>query len=76
MICQKHASHHEYMELVIDSIPALVRCIKPYSPGEMHDHLVTVISKVLVQCRKRKFSKFACLKIIEGVEYFAQVFIK
>lgn len=75
-ICQEHASRNEYIELVLDYIPALVRCIKPYSPSEMHDHLVKLISTVLFKCRKKKFSKFACLKIIKGVEFFAQVLIE
>lgn len=73
MICDTHSSHHEYIELVVDYIPSLVRCIKPYSPGEMHDHLITLISKVLKLCKRKKFSKFVCHKIIKGVEYFAQV---
>lgn len=76
IICDTHPSHHEYIELVVDHIPALVKCVKPYGADEMHDHLFTLISKVLRRCKQKKFSRFTCLKIIHGVQYFAQVFIE
>lgn len=72
-ICSEHASHNEYIELVVEHIPALVRCVKPYGNGDMHDNLIQLISKVLKRCKTKKLSHFACLKIIRGVEYFAQV---
>lgn len=61
--------------MVVDHIPALVRCVKPYGHTEMHDNLIQLISKVLKRCKTKKLSHLACLKIIKGVEYFAQVFI-
>lgn len=72
-ICTEHPTHNEYIELIVDYIPALVRCVKPYANGDMHDHLIQLISKVLRRCKTKKLSQFACLKIIKGVEHFAQV---
>lgn len=60
------------MELVIDQIPALIKCVKHES--DMHDDLVELISGILMLCKKKKFGQTLTIKMIKNVQYFAKVF--
>lgn len=72
-ICEKQKSNCDYMELIVDRIPALIKCVKSYTDSEMLDDLITLISIVLKLCKKKKFGMSVSIKIIKCVQFFAQV---
>lgn len=60
------------MELVIDQIPALIKCVKPDS--DMHSELIELITPILLLCKRKKFGQHLTIKMIQNVQYFAKVF--
>lgn len=71
-ICQHLSSHNDYMELVADNIPALVKCVKPYN--HMHDDLMILLSSFLKRIKSKKYGQRISIKAIKSVQYFVQVF--
>lgn len=70
-MCEKLNSHPDYMELIADQIPALVKCVKPYP--SMLDDLIELFAVFLRKSKFKKFGQRITIKIIQSVQYFAQV---
>lgn len=70
-ICQHLSTHNDYMELVADNIPALVKCVKPHR--NMHDDLIILLSSFLKRIKTKKYGQRISIKIINSVQYFVQV---
>lgn len=68
-----HKTHQGYMELVVDNIPALIKCIKPYP--NLHDDLIELLTSFLMQTKSKKFQTGPQIteKLIKSVQFFAQV---
>ncbi|XP_055323121.1 serine/threonine-protein kinase ATM isoform X2 [Sitodiplosis mosellana] len=71
-ICMRLTSHHGYMEMVVENIPALIKCVKPYT--DLHDDLINLLSSFLKQIKSKKYGPHISIKIIKSAHYFAQEF--
>ncbi|XP_031619505.1 serine/threonine-protein kinase ATM [Contarinia nasturtii] len=73
-ICTNLSSQHDYMEMVVDNIPALVKCVKPHV--DLHDDLINLLTSFLKQIKSKKYGPRISIKVIQSVQYFAQEFFE
>lgn len=70
-ICEKLGSQHEYLQLIADNIPALIKCVKPFD--SMHDDLIQLLTVFLRKSKSKKYGQRIAIKTIQSMQYFAQV---